>query len=46
MLGLRLCVIHNLRFYNSLMEKIRLSLDENRFEEFYKNNVEILGNRL
>ena len=46
MLGLRLCVIHNLRFYNSLMEKIRLSLDENRFEEFYKSNVEILGKRL
>ncbi len=46
MLGLRLCVIHNLRFYNSLMEKIRLALDENRFEEFFKNNVEILGKRL
>ena len=46
MLGLRLCVIHNLRFYNSLTEKIRLYLDENRFNEFYKNNVEILGRRL
>ena len=46
MLGLRLCVIHNLRFYNSLMEKIRLALDENRFEDFYRCNVEILGKRL
>ena len=33
-LGLRLCVLHNLWFYNHLMEDIRDALDEGRFEEF------------
>ena len=33
-LGGRLAVQHNLYFYNTLMEKIRDSLDEGRFEEF------------
>lgn len=46
MLGLRLCVIHNLRFYNALMEKIRESIDNGCFDSFYRNNVEILANRL
>lgn len=35
-LGLRLCVIHNLYFYNTLMEKIRHALDDGSFNEFYK----------
>ncbi len=35
-LGLRLCVIHNLYFYNTLMENIRKALDTDSFEEFYK----------
>ena len=34
-LGMRLCVLHNLYFYNELMQKIRDALDEGRFEEFY-----------
>ena len=34
-LGMRLCVLHNLYFYNELMQKIRDSLDEGKFEEFY-----------
>lgn len=34
MLGMRLCVLHNLYFYNHLMEEIRLALDESRFFEF------------
>lgn len=46
MLGMRLSVMHNLYFYNSLMEKIRNALDENRFEEFYKSQIEILGKRI
>ncbi len=45
-LGLRLAVMHNLRFYNHLMEEIRLALDENRFEEYYKEQREILGKRI
>jgi len=37
MLGMRLCVLHNLYFYNHLMEDIRLSLEEDRFESFKKD---------
>ena len=35
MLGMRLAVLHNLYFYNDLMQKIRDALDEGTFEEFY-----------
>lgn len=45
-LGLRLAVMHNLRFYNHLMEEIRLALDEDRFEEYYLEKREILGKRI
>lgn len=38
MLGQRLCVQHNLYFYNTLMEKIRENLDNGTFTEF-KNDV-------
>ena len=31
----RLCVLHNLWFYNELMAEIRKALDEGRFAEFY-----------
>ena len=34
MLGYRLCVAHNLWFYNTLMEKIRNALDEGNFKSF------------
>ena len=34
-LGMRLCVLHNLYFYNELMQKIRDALDEGKYEEFY-----------
>lgn len=46
LLGMRLCVLHNLYFYNTLMERIRDALDEGRFEQFYRENVEILGSRV
>lgn len=46
MLAMRLAVIHNLYFYNNLMEQIRLALEENRYEEFYRKNREILGKRI
>lgn len=41
-LGMRLCVLHNLYFYNTLMEKIRCSLDEEAFEDFYNKYKSIL----
>lgn len=34
MLAMRLCVLHNLHFYNKLMADIRLAIDEDRFAEF------------
>ena len=46
MLGMRLAVMHNLYFYNNLMETIRRKLDEGTFEEFYAKQREILGNRI
>ena len=46
MLGMRLCVIHNIYFYNTLMEKIRDSLDKNEFETFFKEHNTILSTRI
>ena len=36
MLGMRLAVMHNLWFYNTLMEEIRNALDMGKYEEFYQ----------
>lgn len=44
-LALRLCVMHNLYFYNVLMEKIRDSLKNDTFELFYHDNISILDQR-
>ena len=44
-LGMRLCVLHNLYFYNDLMAKIRLALDEGYFDDFYNKYRVILGER-
>lgn len=46
MLGMRLAVLHNLYFYNELMEEIRRQLDSGTFEEFYLRQREILGVRI
>ena len=46
MLGMRLCVLHNLYFYNHLMEEIRDAIAEDRFEEYRRENVEKLAKRL
>lgn len=40
MLGLRLMVMHNLYFYNHLMQEIRDALDEGRFSEYKKQALE------
>lgn len=39
-LALRLCVLHNLYFYNKLMEDIRSAIDNDSFEEFKKLKLE------
>jgi len=45
-LFMRLAAMHNLYFYNTLMYKIRESLDEGRFEEFRKEYSEKLARRI
>ncbi len=46
MLGMRLAVMHNLYFYNTLMDKICAALDEGKFEEFYQANIEAISRRI
>ena len=40
MLGMRLCVLHNLSFYNRMMEEIRDSLDCGEFAKYKKQKIE------
>lgn len=40
MLGLRLCVLHNLHFYNEMMEEIRVSIDNGTFKEYKHRKLE------
>lgn len=44
-LALRLCVMHNLYFYNTLMEDIRKSIDNGTFDIFYNEYVPVLDKR-
>ena len=44
-LGMRLCVLHNLYFYNDLMSKMREAIEEQRFPEFYSKYRDILDKR-
>lgn len=46
MLGMRLAVMHNLYFYNTLMEKIRFAMDNNSFEEFRLQYSDLLDTRI
>ena len=46
MLAMRLTVMHNLYFYNRLMEQIREALDAGCYEQFYRERVEVLGKRI
>ncbi len=40
MLGMRLCVLHNLYFYNTMMTEIREALDSGRFAAYKKEKLE------
>lgn len=40
MLGMRLCVLHNLYFYNTLMEEIRHAIETHTFKEYKKKKLE------
>ncbi|MBR6771444.1 MAG: tRNA guanosine(34) transglycosylase Tgt [Lachnospiraceae bacterium] len=46
MLGMRLCVLHNLYFYNTMMEEIRDALDEGRFAAYKKQKLENMASPL
>ena len=46
MLAMRLAVIHNLYFYNSLLKKIREALENDTFDEFRKKYSPILSERI
>ena len=39
MLGMRLCVLHNLYYYNHLMEDIREAIEEGRYARFKKETL-------
>ena len=39
MLGMRLCVLHNLYFYNTMMEEIRQAIEEHRYSEYKKAKI-------
>lgn len=45
-LAMRLCVMHNLYFYNNLMEKIRESIEADSFEQFYQHYRTVLDKRI
>ncbi|MBP3338175.1 MAG: tRNA guanosine(34) transglycosylase Tgt [Lachnospiraceae bacterium] len=40
MLGMRLCVLHNLYFYNTMMEEIREAIEQGRYKEYKKAKLE------
>ena len=46
MLGMRLAVMHNLYFYNHLMERIREALDNGTFQQFHDTYVHKLDTRI
>ena len=39
MLGMRLCVLHNLYFYNTMMEEIRVAIEEKRYASYKKDKL-------
>ncbi len=46
LLAMRLSVIHNLYFYNHLMDRIRREINDGTFSDFKRSAVEILGRRV
>lgn len=46
MLGLRLCVMHNLYFYNTMMEEIRNALDAGDFAGYKRKKLENMATPL
>lgn len=45
MLGMRLCVLHNLYFYNTMMAEIREAIEKHQYAEYKAKKLEgVLGN--
>lgn len=45
MLGMRLCVLHNLYFYNTMMEEIRSAIEEGRYKEYKKQKLDMMSGK-
>jgi queuine tRNA-ribosyltransferase len=43
MLGMRLCVLHNLYFYNTMMTEIRSAIEEGRYQEYKRQKLDKMG---
>ena len=43
---MRLAVMHNLYFYNKLMEKIRQAIENDTFDEFHDKYADLLDTRI
>ena len=46
MLAMRLCVLHNLYFYNTLMKEIRDALDNGTFQQYKEKYTDLLDTRI
>ncbi len=46
MLAMRLCVMHNLYFYNTLMKEIRDALDNGTFQQYKEKYTDVLDTRI
>lgn len=44
MLGMRLCVLHNLYFYNTMMSEIRSAIEAGRFQEYKQRKIDGMMN--
>ena len=45
MLGMRLCVLHNLYFYNTMMEEIREAIEEGRYKVYKKQKLDSMSGK-
>ena len=45
MLGMRLCVLHNLYFYNTMMEELREAIEEGRYQEYKKQKLDRMSGK-
>lgn len=45
MLGMRLCVLHNLYFYNTMMEEIREAIEQGRYQEYKKQKLDMMSGK-